>query len=439
MKRFLLIIFFSCCAVAYADKPTQITFWHSMNGTLGQNMNIVIQQFNSSQSDYQIIPTYKGEYPITLEQTIAAFTGKNPPDIAQIFDVGTSEMIYTKGLILPLHQLMQENNITLDQNDFLPPIRYYYSDADGNLLALPFNISSPIVFFNKTAFIKAGLDPNKPPTTWPELADAAKKLLQVGYKCGFTSTWPTWIQLESFTAWHNLPFATEDNGFLSIDTNLLFNNPLVIQHLDALAQWQKQHIFQYAGKNEDPMVLFNSGHCAMLMGSSAVEPVLIQSSQFPVGVAPLPYWPGVKTAPQNTTIGGAAIWVLAGRPDNVNKGVAKFLQFLAQAQVQAEWAKSTGYLPTTQSAYDILQNTGYYKENPGAYVAFGELLNKPSTVYSRGFRLASYWKIREILDEELKSVILGEKSAQQAMDNAVQQGNKLLQQFQKTFFIDKHK
>ena len=431
-SRLLRCILFSIIfSSASADAPTQIIFWHSMQGSFSQNLNIIIQQFNSTQSDYQVVPIYKGNYPNLLADILKAFKDKKPlPDLAQLFDVGTGTLIYTKGMIVPLYKIMQENNQLLNEKDFLQPIRFYYSDSANHLLALPFNISVPVVFYNKDALKKAGLDPNQLPKTWPELAMVATKLLNAGYKCGFTSSWPAWIQLEAFSAWHNLPYASDSNGFNGIDDiSLLFNNPAVKKQMTALAEWQQQGVFQFAGSSDDPMVMFNSGECPILMESSAAEPELLDSSQFSVGVAPLPYWPDVAIAPQNPTFGGAAIWVLADRVANVNKGIAKFLAFLARPDIQAEWAKATGYLPTTQSAYKILQDSGYYKDNPQATIGFKALLNKPTTVNSRGFRLGDYMEIRNIIDAELKAAILGKKTVEQAIDSAITKGNNILKQF----------
>ena len=337
-------------------------------------------------------------------------------------------MINPSGLIIPLNQLMQQTQVSFNINDILPAIRYYYSDANGNLLAFPFNSSSPVMFYNKTAFTKAGLDPNNPPQTWPELQQDAQKILKAGYRCGFTTGWPSWIQVESFSAWHNCHLPPKIMA-LTGESTLLINNPTVVRQVATLAQWQKQHIFEYGGREDNAMPLFTSGQCAMLMESSGSVPDLVGYSNFPVGVAPIPYWPDVKGAPQNTIIGGAAFWALSGHDANANKGVAEFFAFLAQPNIQMQWAKATGYLPATQSGYAAMQKSGYYQTNPGAQVAIKELLNKTPTTYSRGFRLGNYMAIRDTIDTALEAAWSGDTPAQQAMDAAVKRGDVLLKQF----------
>lgn len=431
----LLAIAVCCSAVSAYASPTPIVLWHSMAGSLGETLNAIIKEFNTSQPNYKVVPLYKGDYPETLTATIAAFRARQQPNIVQAFEVGTATMINPGGMVIPLNQLMQQTQVAFNANDILPAIRYYYSDPQGNLLAFPFNSSSPVMFYNKTAFMKAGLDPNDPPKTWPALQQDAQKILKAGYSCGFTTGWPSWIQVESFSAWHNLPLATENNGFDGLNATLLINNPTMVRQIATLAQWQKQHIFEYGGREDNAMPLFTSGQCAMLMESSGSVPDLVNYSNFPVGVAPIPYWPDIKGAPQNTVIGGAAFWALTGHTANENKGVAEFMAFLAQPNIQAQWAKATGYLPVTQSGYTALQKSGYYQTNPGSDIAIKELLNKPTTAFSRGFRLGNYMAIRDIIDTQLEAAWSGNTPAQQAMDAAAKQGNVLLQEFKQDVSI----
>lgn len=415
---------------AYATTPTQIILWHSMAGSLGDTLNSLVQKFNQSQTEYQVVPVYKGDYPETLTAAIAAFRAHQQPDIVQVFEVGTATLLNPPGMVIPVTQLANSAQVAIKADDIIPPIRYYYSDAKQGLLALPFNSSSPVMFYNKAAFTKAGLDPNNPPKTWQDLEQASLKLVKAGYPCGFTTGWPSWIQIESFSAWHNLPFASANNGFTGLSANLTFNNATVVRQVGKLVDWQQNHVFMYAGREDKAMPLFTSNQCAMLMESSGSVPDLVAYSQFPVGVAPLPYWSDVKGAPQNTIIGGAALWALAGRPAYNNRGVAKFFAYWLSPETQMAWSKATGYLPVTNSAYQGLQAAGFYKTNPGAEVAVKELLNNSPTDNSRGFRLGNYMAIRDVINQQLEAALSKKSSAQQAMDAAVQQGNVLLRQFQ---------
>lgn len=409
---------------------TKIYFWHSMAGSLENVLNNIVQQFNNSQSEYQIIPVYKGDYTEALTALVAAFRADQQPAIAQVFEVGTATMIYPKGIIVPVFQLMQEAQINLTAKDFLSAVAAYYSDEHGTLLGMPFNSSSAVLYYNKDAFQKAGLNPNKPPTTWPQLIEDSKKLLAAGYSCGFTTTWPSWIQIETFSAWHNVPLATKENGFKGLGARLIFNNPLVIRQIASLVKWQKENVFRYGGREDNALSLFTSGQCVMLFESSGSLGDLQQDVDFHLGTTFIPYWPDIKGAPQNTIIGGAALWALTGFSKNVYKGIAKFFAFLASPKIQVQWQEATGYVPITKAAYQLSKKNGFYRRNPGAEIAIKELSNKPPTAYTRGLRLGNYSEIRQINAEEIEAALTEQKSPQQAMNDAVKRDNRLLQNFQ---------
>lgn len=439
LKRLIIIGLASFTLLASATANAErikITFWHAMSGTLGQAVNHLVRQFNASQDQYELVASYKGTYSQTLTSTVAAFRAHQQPDIVQVFEVGTATMLNPKGIIVPVYQLMKNANIPFQQKDLLPAIRFYYGDKTGNLLAMPFNSSSAVMFYNKNAFEKAGLNPNVPPKTWPELKITAEKLIKAGYPCGFTTAWPSWIQIESFSAWQNLPFATEDNGFNGLNVKLLYNNQTVVDHIAQLARWQKSGIFRYGGLEDAASNLFTSQQCPIIFESSGMLSSFLAVGAFHLGVAMLPYEPNVKGAPQNTIIGGGALWALSGHSFAVEAGVAAFFKFLSEPNIQAEWAKSTGYLPVTYSAYHLMQQQGYYKKYPGALIAMQELLNKPPTQYSRGYRLGNYMRIRDINNQELQATWSGIATPQAALNDAVQQGDALLQQFRKNVTVN---
>lgn len=428
MKR-LLILLFLCCCFASVQARTTIVFWHSMVGPLGTILQHLVKQFNHSQTQYTIKATYKGNYAESLTSAIAAYRANKQPGIIQVFEVGTATMLGSRQAIVPIYQLMQANHIDLHANQFFSAIGGYYADTKGQLMALPFNSSSPVLYYNKAAFKQADLNTNHPPVTWPEMAVVSKKLLHAGYKCGFTTAWPSWIQMEVFSAWHNKPFATYDNGLLSLQARTVFNYPLLIKHIKILHKWQQRHIFQYGGREDDAVALFLSGVCPMIMQSSGARANLVLNARFPVGIGALPYWPG-KGIPQNTSIGGAALWVLAGKNKAEYRGIAKFLAFLSSPKIQAYWAEKTGYLPVTKAAYHYMKKRGFFKRYPDAEIAIKELTHKPATPYSKGIRLGNYVLIRKINDRAIEAVLSGQETAKTALNVAVKQDNILLAQFQ---------
>ena len=416
---------------ASAQAVTEIQFWHSMTGKLGDKVNEIAQKFNATQGDFKVMPVYKGQYDESMAAAIAAYRAGNPPQIVQVFEVGTATMMAAKGAVKPVYQLMADAGEKFDPKAFLGAVYGYYSDTQGRLLSMPFNSSSQVLYINDDAFKKAGLDPANPPRTWPEVGQAAEKLKASGAACAFTTGWQSWVQLESFSAWHNVPVATKENGFGGLDTRLAWNEPLKVKHIQTLGDWSKKGLFTYAGRKDEPLSKFTSGDCAMITTSSGSYSNIKANAKFNWRVARLPYWPDVAGAPQNTIIGGATLWVLTQKDPAVYKGIAKFFTFLSSPEVQADWHQSTGYVPITIAAYELTKSQGFYEKNPGFDIAIGELNNKPPTANSKGVRFGNFVEIRNINDEELEQVWNGQKTAKQALDDAVRRGNEQLERFQK--------
>jgi len=419
-------------AAAPAWAQTEIQFWHAMGGQLGEALNALAEGFNKRQKDYAVKPVYKGTYTETMTGAIAAFRARQHPHIVQVFEVGTANMMAAKGAIKPVHEIMAEANEPFDPKAYLGPVYGYYSTTDGKLLSMPFNSSTSVLYWNKAAFKKAGLDPEKPPKTWPEMGEASKKLLASGMKCGFSSGWPSWIQIENFGAWHNVPFATKQNGFGGLDIELTINDPVRVKHIAQLGAWHKEGIFVYGGRENKPNAKFSSGECGMFMGSAGLSGGFERAMKdTPFGIAVLPYWPDVPGAPQNGVIGGATLWVLSGKSAADYKGVAKFFSYLADTEVQAGWHQKTGYVPITFAAYELTKKQGFYEKNPGRDIAVLQLTNKPPTEHTKGLRIGNFVQIRDIIDEELEQVWAGKKTAKEALDAAVKRGNEQLRAFER--------
>jgi sn-glycerol 3-phosphate transport system substrate-binding protein len=414
-----------------AQAVTEIQWWHSMTGKLNDIVNDMAAKFNASQKDYKVTAIYKGQYDESMTAAIAAYRAGNPPQIVQVFEVGTATMMAAHGAVKPVYQMMAEQHEPFDPKGFLGAVSSYYSDTSGHLISMPFNSSTQVLYINDDAFKKAGLDPANPPKTWPEVEQASAKLKASGAACGFTTGWQSWVQLESFSAWHNVPFASLQNGFGGLGTRLEFNGPVQVRHIQNLADWAKKGEFTYKGRKDEPLASFTSGECAMITTSSGSYANIKASAKFAWRVATLPYYADVKGAPQNTIIGGATLWVLNQKNKDMYKGIAKFFTFLSSPEVQSDWHQKTGYVPITLAAYDLTRKQGFYESNPGTDIAIKELTNKPPTANSRGLRLGNFVQIRNIIDEELESVWSGQKNAKQALDDAVKRGNEQLERFQK--------
>lgn len=413
-----------------AHAQTEVQFWHSMAGALGERVNEVTTKFNNSQKDYKIVPVYKGTYPESMTAATAAYRAGNAPHILQVFEVGTATMMAAKGAIVPVAKLMKDADEPFDPRVYLPAVAGYYTDRQGNMLSFPFNSSTIVYYINKDAFKKAGLDPNKVPKTWKEVNAAAEKLKASGENCPYTTGWPSWMNIENFSAWHNLPMGTKENGMGGIDTQFAFNTPTHVKHLTMLGDMSKKGTFIYAGRTNQAEAKFYTGECAMLTSSTGAQANIRKNAKFDWSVNFIPYHDDVAGAPQNSIIGGASLWVMGGKTANSYKGVARFFSFLSRPEVQAEWHQTTGYVPITMAAYELTKKSGFYDKNPGADIAVKQLTNKPTTPNSKGLRFGNFVQGREVIEEEMEAVFSGKKDAKTALDDAVRRGNEVLRKFE---------
>lgn len=413
-----------------AHAATELQWWHSMTGANGDRVKAMAEGFNKSQSDYKVNPVYKGSYDESMTAAIAAFRAGKAPNIVQVFEVGTATMMGAKGAIVPVYTLMADANEKFDPSAYVSAVAGYYTDSKGNMLSFPFNSSTPVLYINKDAFKKAGIDPEAAPKTWDEFATVAAKLKANGQECVYTTGWPSWVHIENFSAWHNLPLGTMENGIAGLSTEFTINSPQHVAHLQTLVDFAKKELFTYAGRRSEGEAKFFSGECAMLTSSSAAQGAIRKNAKFGFSVNFLPYNDHIKGAPQNSIIGGASLWVLKGHPANENKGVAQFFSYLSSPELQSQWHKDSGYVPITNAAADLTKKSGYYEQNPGADIAIKQLNFKTPTANSKGLRFGNFVQVRTIIKEEMESALAGNKSAQQAMDDAVQRGNAILRKFE---------
>src|SRR6478735_8497698 len=402
---------------------TEIQWWHAMTGANNDVIVKLATDFNASQSDYKVIPTYKGNYPDTMNAGIAAFRAGNAPHIMQVFEVGTATMMAATGAVKPVYKLMADAGEKFDPKIYLPAITGYYSTSKGEMLSFPFNSSSTVMWVNLDELKKANVEI---PKTWPETFEAAKKLKATGHDtCGFSGSWVTWVNLEQLSAWHNVPLASKANGLDGFDTVLEFKGSLQVE-------LQKTKTYDYAGRTNTGEGRFTSGECPIYLTSSAFFGNVKAQAKFNFTAVPMPYYPDVKGAPQNSIIGGASLWVMGGKSAEEYKGVAKFLTFLSDTDRQVYIHKASGYLPITKAAYAKAKEEGFYKDQPYLETPLIELTNKEPTDNSRGLRLGNMVQMRDVWSEEIEAALAGQKSAKDALDAAASRGNQLLRQFERT-------
>ncbi|CAH0528703.1 sn-glycerol-3-phosphate ABC transporter substrate-binding protein UgpB [Vibrio hippocampi] len=414
----------------HAQAKTEVEWWHAMGGALGQKVNEIAANFNASQDEYEIKPVYKGSYAETMTSAIAAFRAKEQPAIVQVFEVGTATMMGAEKAIYPVYQLMADTKEPFNSDNYLSAVTGYYTNTQGEMLSMPFNSSTPVMYYNKDMFAKAGIE--QAPKTWKEMEQVSRKLLDSGAKCGFTTTWQSWVQIENFGARNNIPVATQSNGFAGLNTEFKFNDAPYVKHIEQLGQWSKEGVFKYGGRQSDGMPLFYTQECAMTMGSSAgLAGIQENMKGINIGVAELPYDDELVKKPQNTIIGGASLWVLQGHSKPEYQGVARFFSYLSSPEVQADWHQFTGYLPITQQAYELTKQQGFYDANPGTDTAVVQMTSTQPTENSKGIRFGNFLQTRDIINEELEGVWSGKTTAKTALNNAVRRGDEQLRRFER--------
>ena len=431
-KALALALTLSVCSTA-AMAQTEIQWWHAMTGANNDIIVKLAEDYNAQQKDVKIIPSYKGSYADTLSAGIAAFRAGSAPHIMQVFEVGTATMMGAKGAVKPVQELMKDAGESFDPKSYLPAITGYYSTVKGEMLSFPFNSSSAVMWYNKDAFRKAGLNADMPPKTWPEVFDAAKKLKAAGWdKCGFSTAWVTWLNIEQLGAWHNVPLSNKSNGMDGFDATLQINAPLFVKHLTNLVELQKDKTFDYSGRTNTGEGRFTSGECPIFLTSSAFFGNVRANAKFDWANTAMPSYPDQAGAPQNSIIGGASLWVMGGKTAAEYKGIAKFFTFLSDTDRQVKLHTESGYLPITKAAYAKVKDSGFYKDKPFLETPLLSLNNKEPTENSRGLRFGNLVQIRDIWAEELEAAFAGNKTPKAALDAAAERGNTVLRQFERT-------
>ncbi|WP_299938020.1 sn-glycerol-3-phosphate ABC transporter substrate-binding protein UgpB [uncultured Pelagimonas sp.] len=414
-------------SAAYAQ--TEVTWWHAMGGANGERVDKIAADFNASQSDYVVTPAYKGNYTETMTAAIAAFRAGEQPHLVQVFEVGTATMMAAKGAIYPVEQLMSDAGEPFNGDDYLPAVVSYYETPEGQLLSMPFNSSTPVLWYNADALKAAGVEA---PTTWDEVETASAALVANGMKCGISFGWQSWVMLENYSAWHNMELGTKENGFAGFDTEFTFNNDKVAARLQSVADMQADNKFVYGGRRGDSLPMFTNGECGMWMNSSAYYGSIKSQAKFEFGQTMLPLDTKLADAPQNSIIGGATLWALAGHEAEEYKGLAKFLTYLSSPEVQAWWHQETGYVPITKAAAELSAEQGFYESNPGTDTAIKQLSLNTPTPNSRGLRFGNFVQVRDVINEEMEALWAGDSTAQEALDNAAKRGNELLRKFERS-------
>ncbi|OKL44361.1 extracellular solute-binding protein [Pseudovibrio exalbescens] len=408
---------------------TEISWWHAMGGRLGEVVNEISANYNEAQDACQLTPVFKGTYEEALTAGIAAFRAGEQPNILQVFDAGSATIIGAKGAVVPAEDLLNEAGAEFNIEDYIPGVRYFYADANGKMIGMPFNSSTPILYYNEEALEKAGVSA---PKTWEEFEQIAPKLVEAGY-IPLSQSHTPWIFAENFMSRHNLPFATNNNGYDGAEgTQILVDQDAIKMHFTKVKEWLDNGYYNFYGSGwADNQKPFQEGDVAMWLGSSGSFGGLMQSTDFDFSATFLPYWESVIDEGAQTFIGGAALFAMSGKSSAENNCTADFFSYLTSPEIQYMWHKETGYVPVTNAAYDLAKEDGHYDRFPAAEVGIQQL-SLPSQDNTKGYRMGFYVQIRDVMRREFGQIFSGEKTADEAFKTIEEEANKLLARFEKT-------
>lgn len=410
MRRMGWMLLLVSALVAPAQASEEIILRHALTGKAHDVLATLVLRFNDEQ---------KGKARVLLQDLrgIEEEDRHQLPHLALLDSDDSMEFFGTRPRFKPLYQMMTESGEKLDAQRFFPLLADAVDDTLGRLQALPLGMSLPVLMWNKEAFRKAGLDPEKPPKTWWEVQERAGSLFDAGVQCPFTSSRFAWVHLENVSSQHGEPIIVrEKNG----STRVALNQLVDVKHIALLASWYKSSYFHYFGSGTESDRKFIAGECAMLTGESALYAEAMRGS-FAVGVAELPYYDDVRGAtPHKVLPDGAALWVLAGRKKNEYKLAARFVSFMLRPQVQLEWVQATGYLPMTPAAIEALKAAGVA---PALLDAATRRLAERKAATTRVKHGSGLNRVREILNQEIASVWANTKPAKEALDTAMSRVN----------------
>lgn len=432
---FCLLLFLSACSSsnqpssseANGEKQnqsdgekTEVIFWHAMGGELEPVLNEIVDEFNKKQENIEVKPIFQGSYEEALTKFNTVAGTKDAPAIMQIFEVGTKYMI-DSGKIQPVQKFIDEENY--DTSQWEKNISNYYS-VGGVQYSMPFNSSTPVLIYNKDVFKEAGLDPEKPPMTYSELKDAAKKLTKGQERYGFSILNYGWF-FEELLAVQGGYFVDQENGREGNAQKAVFNSEEGLRVFELIADMYKEGTYYNVGTNwDDIRAAFQSGKIAMYLDSSAGVKAIVDNAPFDVGVSYLPVPDNVER--QGVIIGGASIWMSAGIEEETQKAAWEFMKYLTTPEVQAKWHVESGYFAINPKAYeeDIVKQE--WEKYPQLKVTVDQLHDTKPTAATQGALISVFPEARQKIVTAMENIYQG-MDPKQALDRAAQEVDRALE------------
>jgi sn-glycerol 3-phosphate transport system substrate-binding protein len=438
MKSTFISVFAVAAALGgAASAQDKITFeyWYGLGGYLGDVVQQTCDRFNESQDTYQITCVGQDGYATAVQNTIAAFRAGKHPTVVQAYDAGTADLMMS-GEFYPVQKMMADFNIDIDWDNYFPGISNYYAASNGELFSMPFNSSTPVMYYNVDDFAAAGID--TPPATWEAFEEALRALEAAQpEKCNYGYAPSTWVDLEQFSMAHGIPVASKNNGYDGLDAEYVYNTTQHVKYMEDVKRWLDEGLLEIktsqGGINSRDA--FAQNQCSIYFGSIASHATVHASAVEGLNwdVAMIPVYEGFERT--NTVVGGASLWVLSGKSEDEYRGAAEYLKFLATPESEKFWVSNTGYIPVTKAAFEQLTAEGFYDNPPykGREVAMKSLTYTDPTPLTRGIRLGGFIQARAEWVAEVEAALAGQKTMQEALDTAVERSNEVLRRFERTY------
>jgi len=419
-----LVTLFAFSAAMVSAKTIELEFWHAMSGGRTAAVEKIVDGFNAEHDDIHVTAQFTGSYAETLTQGISAVRSGNPPHIIQVYEVGTQTMLDSEAIV-PVYEIAKGK---IDFGSVIQPILNYYS-VDGKLYSMPFNSSTAMLYYNKDAFEAAGI--KDIPETWADIEDMGLQIIESNAaNHGLSFGWPAWI-LEQMHAYHNKPYANNENGRSGRSSEVYLDRDFAKMVLKTWTDLVKKDVIAYGGREYSANQDFLAGEVAMLIQSTSSLSSIIESADFEVGTTFLPRFEGQGIG--NSVIGGASLWVMKGHSDEEYAAVVEFFKYLSSTDVTIQWHKDTGYFPATNAAVKTLMDNRWFSENPNYLTAFLQVLSGVQSPAANGVLLGNFVQIRDIVDTAVEEAFTGVSSAEEALNKADKQADKVLQDYTELF------
>ena len=405
----------------------EIQVWHTLSGANKAEFEKLVKQFNKEQDGIEVALRAFPTGQALKQEAAAAVKGKQAPNLVQLDDNHSPEVVAEHRAVLPLYELLAKYPIK-DLDWFLPQTTSFTRDSRGRLLAFPWMAEIPVMFYNTDYCKKAGLNPAQPARTWTELQGELLKLRDTAnIDCPYASSEQVMVHLENLAPLNNQAYTTNNNGLDGGRTspNMQFDT-LYMRHISMMVSWKRSLLFTEHSGDRASDALFAKGQCAVLTTGSGALGQFLDTRSLSFGVAPVPYYDQVTKTAGRPFVSGAALWALEGHPAAQDKATAQFLAWLSKPVVAAEWHQRTGYLPLTEAAYRA-SDVSFYSRMPGAQQVIAAMRAQPGAS-ARGFRIANYDRIEPVLNQELDAALAGKTPPVAALNSAASQARLIAQQ-----------